>query len=157
MTWQITSEDVLSGEGVKTFAQNLYDRDANSMGFGNTWNYTGVEIGTPDVWEEMGATHILMPAFVRTNDILKVTVYSRGETSDQIRIYDKTGSVAGTAVDVTDTSDARYEMTFTLTGAWASTVREFSVQGYQDGVESAVPLRTHCAHLMANVSWGSGA
>ena len=129
MTWRIDSSGTISGEGVETDGQKLYDRDEDLYELGNTWWFTDSGIVTISTWTTVVSTYIHMPPLVRSGDslIVEVSIISAG-TDGELRLRDVTSGNTGTEVSTGTTG----KMDLTL-GAWADTVRQIEIQAFKTG------------------------
>jgi len=146
MSWPTrTASDALSGDGVETFGQDLYDRDTIAASFGWTWTTvppTGVGLTTSLV-DEFNAI-FTMPSWTVEGAIITLTYQAKttiaGDGNFRLRGREEGGSwVNGSTVaQAVTTSFAPYEVSLTVPASpsWASVKVELGFQGQEPGAGS---------------------
>ena len=143
MSWPArTAGDVLSGDGIETLGQDLYDRDTIAASAGWTWTSTppnGVLITTSLV-DEFNAI-FRMPAWTVEGAVITLTYLAyatiAGTGNYRLRGRVEGGSWVdgGTSAQLVTTSFAPYEVSLTVPASpsWALTRIEFGFQAQEPG------------------------
>lgn len=140
MAWNVTSAELLSGQGAKTTGQGLYSNDSDQYPMGHAFFFPETTPSAQDVWETITVRRVRLPSYLRSGDSVYLTVFCRGTfaggatggNAHQIRL-DVNGTT-GTAVTTTSaTGDTLTTCTVDATGdAWADASLDVTIEGWDD-------------------------
>jgi hypothetical protein len=156
-TWPtVTSVAFLSGEGVETIQQVVFDRQQVLMGRGVTVPLTNT-VASDGNWQLMFSFFVRAPACVIAASRIRAAAWiyqATGAETVSFKIEDSVVPTAGTTVTTTTTTPTLLESVITVpAGGWASTNRE--IQFYCKRVAGpAVNITCDCSRLLYNLRFG---
>lgn len=152
MAWPSTlSDNVLSGDGAKTFGRDLFDRDVEVHEMGWTW-YFAQQTTTSTSYTALETFRWYMPPWAEAGATVKVevTIGNDSAATTSVRLSD--GTNHGTAATTTSASEA---VTLALTvpaGGYADTVTELQIQAKGTAGDTASASATKALNM-----WVEGA